>query len=158
CRPPRRTMSSDVLYETSKDGKVAYIILNRPERFNAISPTLPEALRDAVRRANADKNVHCIILKGNGPGFCGGYDLVTSAEKAERGVNGGSQDLSNGYNTLINYQLMKRYTKCIAELFHSYNTTIAQVHGAAVAGGSDIALSSDLVITAADARIGYPPT
>jgi len=53
---------------------------------------------------------------------------------------------------------MKECTNCYSELFRSHKPTIAQVHGAAVAGGSDIALCCDLVVMADDARIGYPPS
>ncbi|KAF9888853.1 hypothetical protein FE257_008222 [Aspergillus nanangensis] len=147
-----------VLYETSPDGKVAYIILNRPNAYNAIDATLPPHLRAAVRRANADNGVHCIVVKGNGPGFCGGYDLMQAAETAHRGQTNGSQDVSNGYDPLVDYAMMKENTECFSELFHSHKPTIAQVHGAAVAGGSDIALVCDLIIMADDARIGYPPS
>lgn len=147
-----------VLYSTSLDGRVAHITLNRPHRMNAIDAHLPRELRAAVRLANADNKVHCIVLNGAGQGFCGGYDLVSSAEQAVRGKTGGSQDLSQGYDPLQDYQLMKEFTECYAELFHSHKPTIAQVHGAAVAGGSDIALSCDLVVMAESARIGYPPT
>ncbi|KAH8587697.1 enoyl-CoA hydratase family member [Bisporella sp. PMI_857] len=147
-----------LLYEISNDGKVATIILNRPARFNAIDPDLPGEIRATVRRANADSKVHVIVVKGNGPGFCGGYDLVQSAQDAERGVTGGSQDVTNGYDPFLDYQMMKEYTECYAELFHSHKPTIAQVHGAATCGGTDIALSCDLVIIAEDARIGYTAT
>ncbi|GAB7358637.1 hypothetical protein MBLNU230_g3867t1 [Neophaeotheca triangularis] len=147
-----------LLYSTSTNNRVATITLNRPEHFNAISPELPQELRAAVKLANSDAQVHCIVIKGNGPGFCGGYDLSISAEKAERGTTAGSQDTSNGYDPLLDYQMMKEYTECYAELFHSHKPTIAQVHGAAVAGGSDIALCCDLVVMAEDARIGYTPT
>lgn len=147
-----------ILYEKSPDGKIAYITLNRPDRFNAIDGHLPRDLRDAVKLANADPTVHCIILKGNGPGFCGGYDLDIYSQNAVRGETAGSQDLSKGYDPLIDYTMMKENTDCFSELFHSHKPTIAQVHGAAVAGGSDIALCCDLVIMATDARIGYPPS
>lgn len=147
-----------ILYNVSSCGKVASVTLNRPARLNAIDGTLPNELRAAVKLANAELSVHCIVLKGAGPGFCGGYDLQLSAEKAERGATGGSQDVSKGYDPLLDYQMMKEFTECYAELFHSHKPTIAQVHGAAVAGGSDIALSCDLVIMADDARIGYPPS
>lgn len=154
---PQRTFTT-VLYETSPDGKVAYIILNRPDRFNAIDSQLPRDLRDAVKLANADKSVHCIIVKGNGPGFCGGYDLDIYAQTAVRGETHGSQDTSDGYDPLRDYSPMKENTDCFTELFHSHKPTIAQLHGAAVAGGSDIALCCDLVVMATNARIGYPPS
>ncbi|KAF5020975.1 hypothetical protein F66182_6987 [Fusarium sp. NRRL 66182] len=149
---------SAVLYETSQDGKVAYLTLNRPKQFNAIDRHMPQAIRDSVKRANADPKVHCIVLKGSGPGFCGGYDLDMYAQNAERGQTDGSQDVGKGYDPLIDYAAMKENTECFSDLFHSAKPTIAQVHGAAVAGGSDIALCCDLVIMAEDARIGYPPS
>ncbi|KAH7079544.1 enoyl-CoA hydratase family member [Paraphoma chrysanthemicola] len=145
----------EVLYTVTD--KVARITLNRPSQFNAITSSLPAALRAAVHLANADDGVHCIVLKGAGPGFCGGYDLSLFAEKATRGETGGSQDLNDGYDPLVDYQAMKEYTECFMSLFHSHKPTIAQIHGAAVAGGSDIALCCDLVVMADDARIGYPP-
>ncbi|OAQ61855.1 carnitinyl-CoA dehydratase [Pochonia chlamydosporia 170] len=147
-----------IIYATSPDGKVAYITLNRPKHFNAIDQNIPTELRAAVRLANFDPNVHCIVIKGNGPGFCGGYDLSTYAERAQRGQTEGSQDLSKGYDPFQDYLFMGEATDCYSELFRSHKPTIAQVHGAAVAGGSDIALCCDLVIMADDARIGYPPS
>ncbi|KAJ4175312.1 hypothetical protein NW754_002315 [Fusarium falciforme] len=118
---------------------------------------MPQAIRAAIKRANQDSSVHCIVLQGAGQGFCGGYDLGIFAERAQRGETDSSQDVSAWYDPLIDYTVMKENTECFAELFHSKKPTIAQVHGAAVAGGSDIALSCDLVIMAEDARIGYPP-
>ncbi|KAH7358806.1 enoyl-CoA hydratase family member [Plectosphaerella cucumerina] len=150
-------MAPTVLYNTSEDGKVAYLTLNRPQHFNAIDSELPREVREAVQKANKDPRVHCIVLKGSGPGFCGGYDLGVFAERAERGRTDGSQDVGAGYDPLVDYSMMKENTECFAELFHSAKPTIAQVHGAAVAGGSDLALSCDLVVMADDARIGYPP-
>jgi enoyl-CoA hydratase len=151
------TASSSVLYETSRDGKVAHIVLNRPEHFNAIDKHMPQGIRAAVQRANADPAIHCIVVRGAGPGFCGGYDLQAYAQHAERGTTDGSQDVTKGYDPLIDYQSMKENTECFSDLFHSAKPTIAQIHGAAVAGGSDIALCCDLVVMAEDARIGYPP-
>lgn len=153
-----QTTFKSLLYNTSADGKVAYITLNRPKQHNAIDQHMPLEIRAAVRSANANPSVHCIVLKGNGRGFCGGYDLDIYAANAQRGQTAGSQDLSQGYEPFHEYMSMKECTDCYSELFHSYKPTIAQVHGAAVAGGSDIALCCDLVVMADDARIGYPPS
>ncbi|HET9161913.1 MAG TPA: enoyl-CoA hydratase-related protein, partial [Solirubrobacterales bacterium] len=65
-------------YDT--DGRVARITLNRPERGNGITARMPVELAECVERANLDPEVHAIALAGNGSGFCGGYDLVASAE------------------------------------------------------------------------------
>ncbi|KAK5695047.1 hypothetical protein LTS12_028626 [Elasticomyces elasticus] len=147
-----------LLFNTSTDGKIAYITLNRPNQHNAIDQHMPLELRTAVQTANANSNVHCIVLKGTGRGFCGGYDLDIYAANAQRGQTAGNQDLAQGYEPFQDYLPMKECTNCYSELFHSYKPTIAQVHGAAVAGGSDIALCCDLVVMADDARIGYPPS
>lgn len=152
------TEFKSLLYHKSPDGKIAHVTLNRPKQHNAIDQHMPLEIRAAVRTANADPSVHCIVLKGNGRGFCGGYDLDIYAANAQRGQTAGSQDLSKGYEPFQDYLLMKECTNCYSELFHSYKPTIAQVHGAAVAGGSDIALCCDLVVMAEDARIGYPPS
>ena len=60
-----------VLHE--KDGRIARIILNRPEVMNAIDDDLPRELSAAVARADADPGVHLMVLSGAGKAFCGGY-------------------------------------------------------------------------------------
>ncbi|MFL5347018.1 MAG: crotonase/enoyl-CoA hydratase family protein [Hyalangium sp.] len=140
-----------VLY--ARDGRVARLTLNRPDALNAINDELPGELRAAVERANADPEVHVIVLSGAGKAFCSGYDLRLYAE-TPRPVPG-SQDMP--WDPLIDYQLMSRNTECFMSLWRSLKPTVAQVHGYAVAGGSDIALCCDLVVMAEDAKIGYPP-
>src|SRR5436190_8135717 len=61
-----------------RDGRVARITLNRPERGNAITPEMARELGECVERANLDPEVHAIALAGNGRGFCGGYDLAAA--------------------------------------------------------------------------------
>ena len=68
-----------------RDGRIARITLNRPERGNGITLETPGELAACAERANLDPEVHVIALAGNGSGFCGGYDLVASAE----GLGGG---------------------------------------------------------------------
>ena len=63
-----------------RDGRIARITLDRPERGNGITAAMPRELAACVERANLDPEVHVIALAGNGKGFCGGYDLVESAE------------------------------------------------------------------------------
>ncbi len=62
-----------VLYE--KDGRIGRITLNRPDVMNAIDDEMPGALSAAVAEADADAGVHVMVLAGNGPAFCAGYDL-----------------------------------------------------------------------------------
>ena len=69
---------------TPSTGAVARITLNRPERGNGITRELIEELERCVERADLDPAVHVLLLAGNGKGFCGGYDLVESAEGRAR--------------------------------------------------------------------------
>ncbi|MGZ3428574.1 MAG: enoyl-CoA hydratase/isomerase family protein, partial [Polyangia bacterium] len=62
-------------------GAVARITLDRPARGNGITLDMPRELAACVEHANLDPNVHVLLLSGNGKGFCGGYDLVESAER-----------------------------------------------------------------------------
>ena len=72
------TELSTLTYEVT--GRIARITLDRPERGNGITLAMPRELAACVERANLDPAVHVIALAGNGKGFCGGYDLVASAE------------------------------------------------------------------------------
>ena len=62
------------------DARVARITLNRPQRGNGLTLQLIRELTECVERADLDPEVHVVLLAGNGKGFCGGYDLVASAE------------------------------------------------------------------------------
>lgn len=136
-----------------KDGRIARIILNRPDVLNAIDLEMPKAIRRAVDRANDDDGIHAIILEGVGRAFCAGYDLKQYAETA--GPNPGVQDMP--WDPTVDYKFMMGNTQDFMALWRSYKPVICKVHGYAVAGGSDIALAADLVVMAEDARIGYPP-
>jgi enoyl-CoA hydratase len=142
---------SSIRYEV--DGRVATITLNRPERLSAIDWSMPSELAAAVDDAEADRNVHAIVVTGAGRAFCSGYDLKLYAEA--EGPNPGVQEMP--WDPMVDYTFMGRNTSNFMRLWHCHKPTIAKVRGFAVAGGSDIALSCDLVVMAEDARIGYPP-
>jgi enoyl-CoA hydratase len=152
--------------------RVARITLDRPERGNGITPRMPVELAECVERANLDPQVHVIALAGNGSGFCGGYDLVASAEgdMSELGGEGapagspldpatiGKNHMpESNWDPVTDYQFMSRNVRGFMSLFHSEKPVLCKVHGYCVAGGTDMALCSDLLVIAADAKIGYPP-
>jgi enoyl-CoA hydratase len=60
--------------------RVARLLLNRPERLNAINEETPREIRAAVEWANAEPSIHVIVVEGAGKGFCGGYDLSIFVE------------------------------------------------------------------------------
>jgi enoyl-CoA hydratase len=140
-----------VLYE--RDGRIARITLNRPEVLNAIDDDLPRELADAVGRADGDADVHVIVLAGAGRAFCAGYDLLHYAQA--EGASRYTQEMP--WDPMQDYGFMMRNTECFMSLFRSRRPVICKVHGFAVAGGSDIALCSDLIVMAEEARIGYMP-
>jgi len=159
-----------LLYET--EGRVARITLNRPDRGNGITPPMPAELAQCVEQANLDPAVHVLALAGNGSGFCGGYDLVASAEgemselggvEAPAGspidpaTIGANHAPESNWDPVTDFQFMWRNVRGFMSLFHSEKPVLCKVHGYCVAGGTDMALCSDLLVIGEDAKIGYPP-
>ena len=135
------------------EGRVATITLDRPDRLNAIDWSMPGEIAHAVDCAEADSAVHVIVVTGAGRAFCSGYDLKLYAES--EGPNPGVQEMP--WDPMVDFSFMGRNTEQFMRLWRCHKPTIAKVRGFAVAGGSDIALSCDIVVMADDARIGYPP-
>ncbi len=139
----------------SDNPRIARLLLNRPEKLNAINDATPREIRAAVEWANAEPQVHVIVVEGAGKGFCGGYDLTHFGGSE---VDHPCQQERFPWDPMDDYAFMKRNTEDFMSLWRSPKPTIAKVHGYAAAGGSDIALCCDLLVMADDARIGYMPT
>ncbi len=161
---------STITYEV--EGPIARITLDRPERGNGITLEMPRELAACVERANLDPAVHVIALAGNGSGFCGGYDLVASAEGRMEGlgesgapegspldpmVQARNHDPEGSWDPVVDFQMMSRNVRGFMSLFHSEKPVVCKVHGYCVAGGTDMALCSDLLVAEDRAKIGYPP-
>jgi len=165
--PPQ--LARVIAYEQT--GRVARITLDRPKQGNAITMEMPKLLAECVERANLDPSVHVLLLSGNGTGFCGGYDLMASAqEMLDHGGDGTStgspldaaviaanHDPRGTWDPVVDFQMMSRNVRGFMSLHHSDKPVVCKVHGFCVAGGTDMALCSDLLIVADDAKIGYPP-
>jgi len=153
--------------------RIARITLNRPERGNGITRLLVTELERCVEQADLDPAVHVILLSGNGKGFCGGYDLVESAEGqgrlGEEGlaappgspldphVMAANHDPAGTWDAMVDYAMMSRNVRAFMSLFHCGKPVVCKVHGFCIAGGTDMALCSDLLLISSDAKIGYPP-
>jgi enoyl-CoA hydratase len=159
---------ADIEYRV--DGAVARLTLNRPERGNGLTADLIGLLATLVERADVDPDVRVLLLSGNGKGFCGGYDLVASAEGGLDGdfggragtvldpaVQGRNHDPSGTWDPMIDYAMMSRNVRAFMTLFHCTKPVVCKVHGFCVAGGTDLALCSDLLVIEDTAKIGYPP-
>jgi enoyl-CoA hydratase/carnithine racemase len=160
---------SDIAYETS--GRIARLTLDRPERGNGLTRGLLAELERLVERADLDPAVRVLVLAGAGTGFCGGYDLVESAEgqgglgddAAPAGspldprVMRANHDPETTWDPMVDHAMMSRNVRAFMALFHCGKPVVCKVHGYCVAGGTDLALCADLLVIAAEARIGYPP-
>ena len=141
-----------VLYE--KDGMIGRVTLNRPEKLNAINDDMPRDLEEAITLANDDPDVSVIILSGNGKAFCSGYDLSEYAQ----GNKSNKFTQKMPWDPIKDYQTMWNDTQHFMSIWKSLKPVICKVHGFAIAGGSDIALCSDMIIMADNAEIGYMPS
>ncbi len=120
------------------EGRCAVITINRPGARNAVSPEVTGGIADAVGRAEGDPEVRALVIAGAPPVFCAGADL-----KAIR--DGRSDELSTaegGFAGIVRYPRTK--------------PLIAAVEGLALAGGTEIVLSCDMVVAATGARFGIP--
>jgi enoyl-CoA hydratase len=142
-------MPGTVLHE-ARDG-VATLTLNRPERRNAITPELIGDLRAGLERAWADEGVRVIRLRGAGSAFCAGYDIAWGADSML------AAEAGEPWDPMADLRTMSRFVEAYMALWRSPKPVVAQVHGFCVAGGTDLALCSDLVVCSEDCRIGYPP-
>jgi enoyl-CoA hydratase len=153
CRPPKEervSSNEDVIYEKEK-GR-ARIVLNRPDKHNAISPQMHRGLHEALWRADEDPEVHAIVIKGAGKSFCAGFDLSGYEKNPEVQAGRSRSTLDDDI-----WEIERGQRLDIAP-FDVHKPVVAQVHGHCLAGGTVIALFCDIVIAAADANIGFPPS
>jgi enoyl-CoA hydratase/carnithine racemase len=142
-----------ILY--SVDGPVATVTLNRPERLNTIVPPMPDEVQDAVGLAIRDAGVKVIVVRGAGRSFCAGYDFGGGFEHwGEALTTDGRWD--PGKDFVLSTAPEVSPTQKLMCVWRSPKPVIAQVHGYCVGGGSDFALSADLVVASEDAVIGTP--
>jgi enoyl-CoA hydratase len=134
------------------DGRLARLTLDRPERLNAINREMPRELAAAVAEANANPEVHVIVLAGAGRAFCAGYDLEWGTR-----VEAEADAATTTWDPMRDLAMMSENVACFMSLWRSRKPVVAKVHGWCVGGGTDLALCSDLVVAAEDAAIGYPP-
>lgn len=135
-------MSERVL-EYSVDEGVATLMLNRPDKRNALNGALVDALKAALDRAEADASVRVVLVRGAGKDFCSGADLEELERVAEMGHDESLQDAARLGELFVR---MRRHARPV----------VAAVHGRALAGGAGLATACDLVLARDDAEFGYP--
>ena len=129
---------------TEDRGATRHVVLNRPEKRNALNDELILAIRAALEAAAADRDVLCVVVRGAGPLFSSGMDL------AALGALAADPDRLREFRRPIldTWNLLEEMAK----------PTICQVHGACIGGAMELALACDLRVMAADAYIGIPET
>jgi enoyl-CoA hydratase/carnithine racemase len=143
---PSTGPTGDLLVE--QDGPVLTLIINRPERRNAMTWDVIRGLREQVARAKADPAVRVVVVTGQGDrAFCAGADLSGMAPRHPGG----------GTDEYLDHHLARGWlAELFEELWNLGKPTIARVQGWAMAGGFGLALACDLVIASDQARFGAP--
>jgi enoyl-CoA hydratase len=133
--------------------RVAYVTLQRPEKLNALTVELMDSLLAIVKAAEADAGVGCLVVQGAGRAFCSGWDLTPSApgqESAHGARPPEEMTLREDLDALTarsgRWSLLWSLTKPI----------IAKVHGYCLAGGTDLALNCDMIVSTREAEFGFP--
>jgi enoyl-CoA hydratase/carnithine racemase len=127
---------------TEDRGQVRHIVLNRPEKRNAMNQELLRALGQALREAAAETSVHCVVLRGEGPVFSAGVDLNELMDSTGR--VGMLRPFRQVFLDCAN--LCEEMTKPV----------ICQIHRTCVGGALEVALGCDLRIASSDAQLGLP--
>jgi methylglutaconyl-CoA hydratase len=133
---------SDILLSSLQSG-VLSLTLNRPAKRNALSTELIEQLHDALERADLDRDVRVVLLRGAGKDFCAGADLDELLASVDRSL-GENEAAALRLGSL--FQRMHELPKPV----------IAMVQGGAFAGGAGLATACDLVVAGSGAQLGYP--
>jgi enoyl-CoA hydratase/carnithine racemase len=129
---------------TEDRGAVRHVVLNRPDKRNALNAELILGIRAALEAAAADRDVRCVVVSGAGPLFSSGMDLAALAT-----VAADPERLREVRRPILDtWNLLEEMAK----------PTICQVHGACIGGAMELALACDLRVMAADALIGMPET
>lgn len=131
-----------ILYAV-KEGGVAHLVLNRPQRLNAMSQPMLCEMQAALDRAEADAAVRALVVSGAGKGFCSGFDLAQQDGRRPEGIEEWRPLLRKDFEAILRFW---RFPK----------PTIAAVHGPCLAGGCELALACDMTLASHGAVFGEP--
>jgi len=144
--PGKRKSGSDpdLVLAADRDA-VRVLTMNRPEKRNALNTALAQGLLDALRAADADEAIGCVVLTGAGQGFCAGADLDEF------------KDLTPDRQSLV--EARAELTMQLHLAFPKMaKPVVTAINGAAMGGGAGLAIAGDLAVMAEDATLGYPET
>jgi enoyl-CoA hydratase/carnithine racemase len=128
------------MVDVERDGTVARIFLNRPEKANALNSAMLEALADAMDSLGDDENLHVAVLAGRGKCFCGGADVEEMAALTEPTAR----------------EFITRIHHACAAIRRLAVPVIARLHGAVIGAGLELAAACDLRVAAEGTRFSMP--
>ena len=132
--------SDQMLLREDRQG-VAYLTLNRPEAYNALSLPLMRTLEKSLQDIARDKSIGCVVLAGSGRGFCAGHDL---------------KELSADDNLARKRGIFDQCSRLMLSIVELRQPIIAKVHGVATAAGCQLVASCDLAIATDSTKFGTP--
>jgi enoyl-CoA hydratase len=128
-------------------GNVLWLILNRPESFNALTPRMVALMDEALARAESSHDLRALVVIGRGSAFCAGADLKAVVEP--EGMAGRQRDAAAA---------LKSFLQAAGAVFTRLERlplpTVAALNGVTLAGGLEVALCCDMIVADAKARIG----
>ena len=127
---------------TEDHGPVRHVVLNRPEKRNAMNQELLRELARELRAAAAEESVHCVVLRGEGPVFSAGVDLGELASFA------GEASVLRPFRGV--------FLECANLCEEMAKPVVCQIHRTCVGGALEVALGCDLRIASSDAQLGLP--
>lgn len=139
----RTTEYEHLIYEVDEE-HIAWVTLDRPEKFNAMNERLIAELRAGLQRAEADPDVNVVVIRGNGRGFCGGHDLAEDAADLDL------REDPYAYRQHYIAQYIEYTTP-----WQISKPVIASVHGTAIGKGFELTLMSDITILSSETKLGY---
>jgi len=132
--------------ECEKDGAIARVFLNRPEKRNAMEIDLWQALYDTFRDLDRDRDIRVVILAGRGKSFCGGLDLKGLGQLPSFDMNNQTPRNRMDFATYI-----RDWQEALTVIERCRKPVIAAVHDCCVGGGLDLIAACDIRICSADA-------
>lgn len=125
------------------ENSIASIVLNRPEKRNALNEALIAEIKSSLERAAGDESVRAIVISGAGKDFCSGADLSALQKLARASMSDNAEDARSLLDLFVRIRQIRV-------------PVVAAVRGRALAGGCGLATACDLVLASETARFGYP--
>jgi enoyl-CoA hydratase/carnithine racemase len=132
------------IVETEDRGPVRHVVLNRPEKRNAMNGELVQGLGVALKAAANDPDVRCVVIRGEGPMFSSGMDFSDLV-----GLSQSPENLR-----AFRHEILETWNLCE----EMAKPTVGSVHGGCIGGALELALACDLRVAAQDALLGLPET